>query len=73
MIDVDNLQEVSYKDQGLHLSEEEKSNKRALQIWSHFDATKDEKVIKMPQFMRFLASDQYMSLQPCLHTEINDS
>ena len=34
--------------------------------WAHFDVTKDGKieVIKMPQFMRFLASDQYMSLLP---------
>ena len=33
--------------------------------WTHFDVTKEVKinVIKMPQFMRFLASDQYMSLQ----------
>ena len=34
--------------------------------FAHFDVTKDGKieVIKMPQFMRFLASDQYMSLLP---------
>ena len=34
--------------------------------FAHFDVTKGGKVevIKMPQFMRFLASDQYMSLQP---------
>ena len=33
--------------------------------FAHFDVTKEGKidVIKMPQFMRFLASDQYMSLQ----------
>ena len=33
--------------------------------FAHFDVTKDGKidVIKMPQFMRFLASDQYMTLQ----------
>ena len=33
--------------------------------FAHFDVTKGGKVevIKMPQFMRFLASDQYMSLQ----------
>ena len=33
--------------------------------FAHFDVTKSGKVevIKMPQFMRFLASDQYMSLQ----------
>ena len=32
--------------------------------WAHFDVNKggDLEVIKMPQFMRFLASDQYMSL-----------
>ena len=32
--------------------------------WAHFDVNKggDVEVIKMPQFMRFLASDQYMSL-----------
>merc|ERR1719460_2677601 len=32
--------------------------------WAHFDVNKggDIEVIKMPQFMRFLASDQYMSL-----------
>lgn len=34
--------------------------------WGHFDVNQTGKVevIKMPQFMRFLASDQYMSLQP---------
>ena len=34
--------------------------------WDHFDVNKGGKieVIKMPQFMRFLASDQSMSLQP---------
>ena len=34
--------------------------------WRHFDVnmTGFVEVIKMPQFMRFLASDQYMSLQP---------
>merc|ERR1719230_152515 len=34
--------------------------------FAHFDVTKSGKleVIKMPQFMRFLASDQYMSLLP---------
>ncbi len=34
--------------------------------FAHFDVTKGGKieVIKMPQFMRFLASDQYMSLLP---------
>ena len=34
--------------------------------WGHFDVNRTGKieVIKMPQFMRFLASDQYMSLQP---------
>ena len=33
--------------------------------WGHFDVNRGGKieVIKMPQFMRFLASDQYMSLQ----------
>ena len=32
--------------------------------WSHFDVNKTGmvEVYKMPQFMRFLASDQYMSL-----------
>merc|ERR1712147_29852 len=32
--------------------------------WAHFDVNKggDLEVIKMPQFMRFLCSDQYMSL-----------
>merc|ERR1711934_879466 len=32
--------------------------------WDNFDVNKEGKieVIKMPQFMRFLASDQYMSL-----------
>ena len=32
--------------------------------WSHFDVNRTGfvEVIKMPQFMRFLASDQYMSL-----------
>ena len=32
--------------------------------WAHFDVNQTGKVevIKMPQFMRFLASDQYMSL-----------
>ena len=32
--------------------------------WAHFDVnrTGTVEVIKMPQFMRFLASDQYMSL-----------
>ena len=34
--------------------------------FAHFDVTKGGKieVIKMPQFMRFLASDQYTSLLP---------
>jgi hypothetical protein len=34
--------------------------------WNHFDVNKTGfvEVIKMPQLMRFLASDQYMSLQP---------
>ena len=34
--------------------------------WGHFDVNRSGlvEVIKMPQFMRFLASDQYMSLQP---------
>ena len=34
--------------------------------WNHFDVNRTGfvEVIKMPQFMRFLASDQYMSLQP---------
>jgi len=34
--------------------------------WNHFDVNKTGfvEVIKMPQFMRFLSSDQYMSLQP---------
>ena len=34
--------------------------------WRHFDVnvTGAIEVIKMPQFMRFLASDQYMTLQP---------
>ena len=34
--------------------------------WRHFDVNQGGsiEVIKMPQFMRFLASDQYMSLQP---------
>ena len=34
--------------------------------WAHFDVnqTGQIEVIKMPQFMRFLASDQYMSLLP---------
>ena len=34
--------------------------------WGHFDVNRSGKieVIKMPQFMRFLASDQYMSLLP---------
>ena len=33
--------------------------------WGHFDVnrTGEIEIIKMPQFMRFLASDQYMSLQ----------
>ena len=33
--------------------------------WGHFDVnrTGEIEVIKMPSFMRFLASDQYMSLQ----------
>jgi hypothetical protein len=33
--------------------------------WGHFDVNKvgEVEVIKSPQFMRFLASDQYMSLQ----------
>ena len=33
--------------------------------WGHFDVNRTGliEVIKMPQFMRFLASDQYMSLQ----------
>jgi len=33
--------------------------------WGHFDVNKtgEIEVIKSPQFMRFLASDQYMSLQ----------
>merc|ERR1719263_1015149 len=33
--------------------------------WGHFDVnrTGEVEVIKSPQFMRFLASDQYMSLQ----------
>merc|ERR1711990_116086 len=33
--------------------------------WGHFDVNKtgEIEVIKTPQFMRFLASDQYMSLQ----------
>ena len=32
--------------------------------WAHFDVNRTGavEVIKMPQFMRFLASDQYMSL-----------
>ena len=34
--------------------------------WRHFDVNQGGavEVIKMPQLMRFLASDQYMSLQP---------
>ena len=34
--------------------------------WGHFDVNRTGyvEVIKMPQFMRFLASDQYFSLQP---------
>ena len=34
--------------------------------WNHFDVNRTGfvEVIKMPQFMRFIASDQYMSLQP---------
>merc|ERR1712031_88968 len=34
--------------------------------WRHFDVNQggSVEVIKMPQLMRFLASDQYMSLQP---------
>lgn len=34
--------------------------------WGHFDVNRSGKVevIKMPQLMRFLASDQYMSLLP---------
>ena len=34
--------------------------------WGHFDVNRTGKieVIKMPQFMRFLCSDQYMTLQP---------
>jgi len=34
--------------------------------WRHFDVNQGGsiEVIKMPQFMRFIASDQYMSLQP---------
>ena len=34
--------------------------------WNHFDVNQDGhiEVIKMPQFMRFLASDQTMPLQP---------
>ena len=34
--------------------------------WRHFDVNQGGsiEVIKMPQFMRFLCSDQYMSLQP---------
>ena len=34
--------------------------------WGHFDVnrTGQVEVIKMPQFMRFLCSDQYMTLQP---------
>jgi len=34
--------------------------------WGHFDVNRTGlvEVIKMPQLMRFLASDQYMSLQP---------
>ena len=34
--------------------------------WGHFDVNRsgEIEVIKAPQFMRFLASDQYMSLQP---------
>ena len=33
--------------------------------WDHFDVnqTGSIEVIKMPQFMRFLASDQWMSLK----------
>ncbi len=33
--------------------------------WGHFDVNRTGmiEVIKMPQFMRFLSSDQYMSLQ----------
>ena len=33
--------------------------------WGHFDVnrTGEIEVIKSPQFMRFIASDQYMSLQ----------
>jgi hypothetical protein len=33
--------------------------------WGHFDVNKsgEIEVMKSPQFMRFLASDQYMSLQ----------
>ena len=32
--------------------------------WNHFDVNRTGmvEVIKMPQFMRFLASDQYMAL-----------
>ena len=34
--------------------------------WGHFDVNRTGlvEVIKMPQFMRFLSSDQYMTLQP---------
>jgi hypothetical protein len=34
--------------------------------WKHFDVNQGGsiEVIKMPQFMRFLSSDQYMTLQP---------
>ena len=34
--------------------------------WNHFDVNRTGfvEVIKMPQFMRFLSSDQYMTLQP---------
>jgi hypothetical protein len=34
--------------------------------WGHFDVNRTGivEVIKMPMFMRFLSSDQYMSLQP---------
>ena len=33
--------------------------------WGHFDVNRVGKVevVKMPQFMRFIASDQYLSLQ----------
>ena len=57
--------EVLDTHKGMHGDEKKKYLDQFFpRTFAHFDVTKEGKleVIKMPQFMRFLASDQYMSL-----------